>query len=77
MKNLKTLTLALVFAVAATRAVASEPLRYFGQTETAYHSPTPYGNNEKQALTPPPAMTRKFILNVTAQARLWLFCMAG
>ena len=47
MKNLKTLTLALVFAVAATRAVASEPLRYFGQTETAYHSPTPYGNNEK------------------------------
>ena len=47
MKNLNSLTLTLAFAIAATCATAGEPLRYFGQSETAYHSPTPYGNNEK------------------------------
>ena len=47
MNNLKTLTLTLAFTVAVTCATAGEPLRYFGQSETAYHSLTPYGNNEK------------------------------
>ncbi len=47
MKAFKKLALNVLFATLATSSFAGEPLRYFGQNETAYHSQVPYGNNEK------------------------------
>lgn len=47
MKALKKLALSVLFATLATSSFGGEPLRYFGQNETAYHSQVPYGNNEK------------------------------
>ena len=47
MKAFKKLGFSVLFATLATSSFAGEPLRYFGQNETAYHSQVPYGNNEK------------------------------
>lgn len=47
MKSLKSLALILLTASVAACATAGEPLRYFGQSESSYHSQVPYGNNEK------------------------------
>lgn len=45
MNPLKTLSIVALAAI-STYANAGEPLRYFGQTNTTYHSTIPYGNNE-------------------------------
>ena len=47
MKAFKKMAFSVLFATLATSSFAGEPLRYFGQNETAYHSQVPYGNNEK------------------------------
>ena len=47
MKLIKILARALLAFAVAVCATAGEPLRYFGQTESGYHSQIPYGNNEK------------------------------
>lgn len=46
-KTFKKLAFSVLFATLATSSFAGEPLRYFRQNETAYHSQVPYGNNEK------------------------------
>ena len=47
MKAFKKIAFSVLFATLAMNSFAGEPLRYFGQNETAYHSQVPYGNNEK------------------------------
>lgn len=70
MKAFKKLGFSVLFATLATSSFAGEPLRYFGQNETAYHSQVPYGNNEKLVVMRRQVMGRKFILNAMAKAHL-------
>ena len=70
MKVFKKLAFSVLFATLATSSFAGEPLRYFGQNETAYHSQVPYGNNEKVGHYATASDGAKFILNAMAKAHL-------
>ena len=72
MKAFKKLVLSVLFATLATSSFGGEPLRYFGQNETAYHSHTIakclMGTMKKSVVMQRQVMGRKFILNAMAKA---------